>query len=191
MQDPLHFPVNSHATEQIQFEVTLKATLSPGCCRMWERGKSNVQLTEREAMEWKEIRRQIKEETRKAVKEENLETYVCMYICMYIGEILEGNCHQLLFLWKPSQIDANSPISFVISVRTSVCLYVYSMYHLSSHWMEFHEIYFWDFSYKSVENFKTWLKSGKKLSGILHVDLSACILLTATHVGQQYKEQRY
>ena len=65
-----------------------------------------------------------------------------MYVCFYIGENLEGNCHQLLFLWKPSQIDANSPISFVISVRTSVCLYVYSMYHLSSHWMEFHEIYF-------------------------------------------------
>ena len=64
MQDPLHFLVNHRAIEQIQFEVTLKATVSPGCCRMSERGKSNIQLRKRKAIEWKERRRQIKEETK-------------------------------------------------------------------------------------------------------------------------------
>ena len=34
-------------------------------------------------MEWKKIRRQKKEETKKAGKEENLEISVCMCVCVY------------------------------------------------------------------------------------------------------------
>ena len=79
--------------------------MSAGSSRMPERVKSNMQLREGGEMEWKEIRRQIKEKTKKAGKEENLETCVCMYVCMYVGENLEGNCRELYF-WKPSQINA-------------------------------------------------------------------------------------
>jgi hypothetical protein len=52
---------------------------------------------------------------------------------------LEGNCRENYF-WEPSQIDAKSPISFVIPVRPSVCMST-RMYHLSSHWMDFCYIY--------------------------------------------------
>jgi hypothetical protein len=38
-----------------------------------------MQQREGEAMERKEIRRQMKEETKKAAKGENLETCLCMY----------------------------------------------------------------------------------------------------------------
>ena len=99
--------------------------MSAGSSRMPERVKSNMQLREGEEMEWKEIRRQIKEETKKARKEENSETCVCMYVRMYMGENLEGNCRELYFR-KPSQINAKLPIIFVLSVRPSVYSHVSS-----------------------------------------------------------------
>jgi hypothetical protein len=54
------------------------------------------------------------------------------------------NCEKCLFsLWCPS-----------------VCSCVF-MYKLGSHWMDFHEIWYWGFLWKSVKIFQIWLKFGK------------------------------
>jgi len=53
----------------------------------------------------------------------------------------------------------NSEKYLLSSWCPSVCSYV-CMYKLGSHWMDFHEILYWEYLWKSVKVFQMWLKFG-------------------------------